>query len=95
MLHGVQLTQADRELLYRKINMKPTEKQKHFCEQLQKIMIENISHWQTTNDITSPSHFTLIDESVDVDKLNYLSEYQVGKLRDLIGNIYYIVKTVK
>lgn len=74
--------------------MKTTIKQKEFCENLILLMKDNINTWITTNDINSPSHYTLIDESVDISNIK-ITEEQENKLKQTISDIYDVVKSIK
>lgn len=74
--------------------MKTTIKQKEFCENLILLMKDNINTWITTNDINSPSHYTLIDESIDISNIK-ITEEQENKLKQTISDIYDVVKSFK
>lgn len=75
--------------------MNTTTTQKEFCENLKSLIGDNLNTWMTSNDIDSPSHYTLIDESVE-NGINFsLTDDQAECLKCAIGDIYDVVKGVK
>lgn len=75
--------------------MKPNESQKEFCENLNAVIEDCITTWITSNDINSPSHYTLIEESVEL-AINFtLTETQEQDLKEAISNLYDVVKSIK
>ena len=64
--------------------MKPTEKQRHFIKTIQNI----VQLWIETNDINSPSHRTLIEETIDYE----LDGYPEGD-KDLLKNAFWDLLT--
>jgi hypothetical protein len=65
--------------------MKPNERQVKLVLDI----AATILHWQNTNDISSPSHWNLIDEDVDLMGLN---EKDSEQLSEHIGSILSIVR---
>lgn len=63
--------------------MKATENQINACKTLKMCM----TFWQDSNDITSPSHFNLIETTVQTEMMDYtddeLQEEIIEKMKDL------------
>lgn len=68
--------------------MKPTE----FQTKIANIISGTIKHWGSTNDISSPSHFSLIDD--DVNSLE-ISESDKVWVQKYLEELYYIIRANK
>ena len=73
--------------------MKPSQDQKDFVEEL----LKSISGFSSTNDITSPSHITLIEEFLE--RMEYEYEFKdkesLVELRSALRDIYLVVRNIK
>lgn len=70
--------------------MKPSEEQK----QLISLISNEIAGWENTNDINSPSHWTLIEEfcNYEVDALLY--DTQRKRLNNALDEIMGVIKSM-
>lgn len=57
-----------------------------------KIVNDSVADWTQTNDISSPSHFTLIEENIYSEDLD---EDLKGTLMNAIDELYRIIKDTK
>lgn len=80
--------------------MKPNEKQ----IKLANLIAAEIGYFATTNDINSPSHWNLIDESIELinneyngydDKYDSISKEDLKLLNVSIGNILTVIRKLK
>ena len=69
--------------------MKPSERQIHFCKTLQNV----IQLWVESNDINSPSHFTLIEETIE-EELRELSDDDKQLLINAFGDLLIYIRTI-
>lgn len=69
--------------------MKPSERQIHFCKTLQNV----IQLWVESNDINSPSHFTLIEETIE-EELRELSDDDKQLLINAFGDLLTYIRTI-
>lgn len=69
--------------------MKSSERQIHFCKTLQNI----IQLWIESNDINSPSHFTLIAETIE-EELGELSDDDKQLLINAFGDLLTYIRTI-
>ena len=69
--------------------MVPTDKQKEIYD----LIIEQASYWKNTNDLTSPTHFVDMEESLN--RLGDLTEEQFDKLYDTLSNLFWLIRTIK
>ena len=68
--------------------MKPTEKQKLICE----LIISHLNNWKSTNDLSSPTHQSDIDEEVNSlerhDEIDYRTSREIKSISyDLLAFI--------
>ena len=66
--------------------MKPTKHQKKICE----LIKSQASFWMNTNDISSPTHYNDMEESLDA--MDELSEEEKEELLFALRNLYQLVK---
>lgn len=71
--------------------MKPTDKQKKVITNI----LSTIKYWSNTNDITSPSHLTLIEEDMNslADELDM--EYDDNNIEELVSklsDLYFVIR---
>ena len=66
--------------------MKPTAKQKKICD----LIVEQAKFWQSTNDITSPTHLCDIEESVN--NTDELPDYYKEILIKVFTDLYFTVR---
>ena len=69
--------------------MKPSERQIHFCKTLQNVL----QLWIESNDINSPSHFTLIAEAIE-EELEELSDDDKQLLINAFGDLLTYIRTI-
>lgn len=69
--------------------MKPSERQIYFCKTLQNIL----QLWIESNDINSPSHFTLITETIE-EGLGELSDDDKQLLIGAFGDLLTYIRTI-
>ena len=69
--------------------MKPSERQIHFCKTLQNVL----QLWIESNDINSPSHFTLIAETIE-EELEELSDDDKQLLINAFGDLLTYIRTI-
>lgn len=69
--------------------MKPSERQIYFCKTLQNI----IQLWVESNDINSPSHFTLIEETIE-ENLGELSDMDRQLLINAFGDLLTFIRKI-
>lgn len=67
--------------------MKPTEKQKHLIKTIENI----IQLWNETNDLYSPSHKTLIEESIECELEDY-TDNDKQMLENILENLLFYVR---
>ena len=70
--------------------MKPSERQIHFCKTLQNV----IQLWVESNDINSPSHYTLIAETIEEELGEELSDDDKQLLIDAFGDLLTYIRTI-
>jgi hypothetical protein len=75
--------------------MKPSEKQIAFIKALRELLDENFLDWVNSNDIDSPSHYTLIDESVENSEISNKFKVKTDTIENCISLIYGTVRKVK
>lgn len=68
--------------------MKLTQEQKDLINAISR----EISGWQSTNDIDSPSHWTLIEEFCESLELQ---EYQQKNLNDALNELMYFIQEIE
>lgn len=69
--------------------MKPTERQKKVCE----AVINQISYWQNTNDITSPTHDSDIEDCLWAELEGIITAREIHNIeRELEKLLQYIRK---
>lgn len=67
--------------------MKPTERQKKVCEAI----MNQISYWQTSNDITSPTHDTDIEDCLWAELEGVITDRDIHNIeRELEKLLQYI-----
>lgn len=72
--------------------MKPTKNQKYFIYEL----ADEIGSWADTNDINSPSHYTLINEFVTEELWKLAVDDDTrGRLLSALFELLYCIKKVK
>lgn len=72
--------------------MKPTDKQKAVCD----LIIAEAKFWQSTNDITSPSHGCEISTDLSNMVLNEeITDDEAELLEEAIRNLYYTIRNLK
>ena len=69
--------------------MKPSEKQIRFCKTLQNVL----QLWIESDDINSPSHFTLIEETMEED-FRELSNRDRHLLINAFGDLLTYLRTI-
>lgn len=70
--------------------MKPTGKHKKIIDNI----LTTISYWQSSNDISSPSHLTLIEEGCNLlaDEINMdYEDENIEKLYLILSDLYFLV----
>ena len=70
--------------------MKPSEKQIKFCKTLQNIL----QLWIESNDINSPSHWTLIEETIEESLGEEIKEDDKELLIDAFGDLLTYIRTI-
>lgn len=71
--------------------MKPSKKQKAFIN----AVIQQIESYQSTNDLSSPSHYTLIDETAEAIIEDYnLTEREQKELSEIFMNVLNISRII-
>ena len=68
--------------------MKPNKKQNEMIE----LVNQMSKYWQSTNDIDSPSHYTLIEE--ETRKLD-LTEDDEERFIEALSQVYHLIKIMK
>jgi hypothetical protein len=66
--------------------MEPTDKQK----KLIKVVKMQAEFWESTNDITSPTHLCDIDETINLEL--DLSEEDTNKFSELLQGLYFFIR---
>lgn len=69
--------------------MRPTTTQKEICE----LIIRQAKAWRDTNDISSPSHYTYIEE--ELEKLMTLHQNDIDHLFELFSKLLTVIKNNK
>lgn len=70
--------------------MKPSEEQKQLIE----LISNEIEGWQNTNDITSMSHWTLIEEFCNYEVDALLDDFQRKRLNNGLDEIMGVIKSM-
>ena len=70
--------------------MKPSERQIKFCKTLQGIL----QLWIESNDINSPSHWTLIEETIEENLGEEMEEDDKELLIDAFGDLLTYIRTI-
>lgn len=71
--------------------MKATENQIDVCEALKVCL----ATWQDSNDITSPSHFNLIETIVYTEMLDYEDEKLTEEIIEKMKDLYRLIRKIK
>lgn len=71
--------------------MKATENQIDACETLKVCL----ATWQDTNDITSPSHFNLIETIVQTQMWDYVDDETRDEIIEKMQDLYRLIKKIK
>ena len=68
--------------------MKPNKIQKYICD-----VINNQQHfWYYSNDITSPTHVSDIDEECNAQFINLLEDNDIAELEDILEKLYWFIR---
>lgn len=71
--------------------MKATENQIDACETLKVCL----ATWQDTNDITSPSHFNLIETIIQTQMWDYVDDETRDEIIEKMQDLYRLIKKIK
>lgn len=73
--------------------MKPSEKQKKVISIIQ----SQLSFWENTNDINSPTHECDIDEEINLIKIfdDVFNEFEAENLKHELYDLYYYIRNIK
>ena len=68
--------------------MKANKIQKYLCD----VISSQQDFWRHSNDITSPTHLTDIDEECYAQFCNLISEYDIKEFADKIKDLYWFIR---
>lgn len=71
--------------------MKATENQIDACETLKVCL----ATWQDSNDITSPSHFNLIETVIQTEMWDYADDETRDEIIDKMQDLYKLIRKIK
>ena len=71
--------------------MKATENQIDASETLKMCM----TYWQDSNDITSPSHFNLIETEVQTEMMDYANDELKDEIIEKMQDLYRLIRKIK
>ena len=71
--------------------MKATENQINACETLKMC----VAFWQDSNDITSPSHFNLIETAVQTEMMDYANDELKEEIIEKMQDLYILIRKIK
>ena len=71
--------------------MKATENQINACEALKMCL----AFWRDSNDITSPSHFNLIETTVQTEMMDYADDELKEEIIEKMQDLYRLIRKIK
>ena len=71
--------------------MKPTELQKKVCEHI----ITEVKYWMNSNDITSPTHYSDLNDCLFIELEDDLTEYQITELEINLRSLLNLIKNIE